>query len=245
MQKTGGCGGDRVIKVNAIDVGYGDIHVLRDVSLEIRRGEIVSLVGANAAGKTTLVRTLSGLLRPWRGEIWFDGTRLDRCEPYDIVELGIVQVPEGRRLFPQMSVLDNLLLGAYTSRARRDHKRTLELVFEMFPILRERQSQLAGSLSGGEQQMCAIGRGLMAKPSLLMLDEPSLGLAPIFVARIFEMIRAIREQGVTILLVEQNVRHSLNLSDRGYVLENGRIVMEGPAGALLADDRLKRAYLGM
>ena len=166
-------------------------------------------------------------------------------EPHEIVELGIIQVPEGRRLFPQMSVLENLLLGAYTPRARRDYEKTLRDIFEMFPILKERQNQLAGSLSGGEQQMCAIGRGLMAKPKLLMLDEPSLGLAPILVAQVLNMVKAIREQGVTVLLVEQNVRQSLALADRGYVLENGRIVMEGPSAALLADDRLRQAYLGM
>jgi len=213
--------------------------------LEINEGEIVSLVGANAAGKSTMVKALSGIIKPWRGQVLFDGVRVDTLEPHEIVELGIVQVPEGRRLFPQMSVLENLLLGAYTPRARRDYEKTLRDIFEMFPILKERQNQLAGSLSGGEQQMCAIGRGLMAKPKLLMLDEPSLGLAPILVAQVLNMVKAIREQGVTVLLVEQNVRQSLALADRGYVLENGRIVMEGPSAALLADDRLRQAYLGM
>jgi branched-chain amino acid transport system ATP-binding protein len=213
--------------------------------LEINEGEIVSLVGANAAGKSTMVKALSGIIKPWRGQVLFDGVRVDTLEPHEIVELGIVQVPEGRRLFPQMSVLENLLLGAYTPRARRDYEKTLRDIFEMFPILKERQNQLAGSLSGGEQQMCAIGRGLMAKPKLLMLDEPSLGLAPILVAQVLNMVKAIREQGVTVLLVEQNVRQSLALADRGYVLENGRIVMEGPSAAPLADDRLRQAYLGM
>lgn len=234
-----------MISVKKVDVGYGDVQVLRGVSLEVRPGEIVSLVGANAAGKTTLVKAISGLLKPWRGEVWFEDARIDRREPYDIVEMGIVQIPEGRRLFPQMSVLDNLLLGAYTPRARRDYKRSLDLVFEMFPVLKERKNQLAGSLSGGEQQMCAIARGLMTKPKLLILDEPSIGLAPIIVAKIFELVKGIRDQGVTILLVEQHVKHSLALSDRGYVLENGKIVMEGSGQALLADERLKRAYLGM
>lgn len=234
-----------MISVKELDAGYGDIQVLRGVSLEINEGEIVSLVGANAAGKSTMVKALSGIIKPWRGQVLFDGVRVDTLEPHEIVELGIVQVPEGRRLFPQMSVLENLLLGAYTPRARRDYEKTLRDIFEMFPILKERQNQLAGSLSGGEQQMCAIGRGLMAKPKLLMLDEPSLGLAPILVAQVLSMVKAIREQGVTVLLVEQNVRQSLALADRGYVLENGRIVMEGPSAALLADDRLRQAYLGM
>jgi branched-chain amino acid transport system ATP-binding protein len=228
-----------------LDAGYGDIQVLRGVSLEINEGEIVSLVGANAAGKSTMVKALSGIIKPWRGQVLFDGVRVDTLEPHEIVELGIIQVPEGRRLFPQMSVLENLLLGAYTPRARRDYEKTLGDILEMFPILKERQNQLAGSLSGGEQQMCAIGRGLMAKPKLLMLDEPSLGLAPILVAQVLSMVKTIREQGVTVLLVEQNVRQSLSLADRGYVLENGRIVMEGPSAALLADDRLRQAYLGM
>nr|WP_232619209.1 ABC transporter ATP-binding protein [Acetomicrobium sp. S15 = DSM 107314] len=228
-----------------MDAGYGDIQVLRGVSLEINEGEIVSLVGANAAGKSTMVKALSGIIKPWRGQVLFDGVRVDTLEPHEIVELGIIQVPEGRRLFPQMSVLENLLLGAYTPRTRRDYEKTLGDIFEMFPILKERQNQLAGSLSGGEQQMCAIGRGLMAKPKLLMLDEPSLGLAPILVAQVLSMVKTIREQGVTVLLVEQNVRQSLSLADRGYVLENGRIVMEGPSAALLADDRLRQAYLGM
>ncbi|HPP37058.1 MAG TPA: ABC transporter ATP-binding protein [Thermosynergistes sp.] len=234
-----------MISVKELDAGYGDIQVLRGVSLEINEGEIVSLVGANAAGKSTMVKALSGIIKPWRGQVLFDSVRVDTLEPHEIVELGIVQVPEGRRLFPQMSVLENLLLGAYTPRARRDYEKTLRDIFEMFPILKERQNQLAGSLSGGEQQMCAIGRGLMAKPKLLMLDEPSLGLAPILVAQVLNMVKAIREQGVTVLLVEQNVRQSLALADRGYVLENGRIVMEGPSAALLADDRLRQAYLGM
>lgn len=234
-----------MISVKELDAGYGDIQVLRGVSLEINEGEIVSLVGANAAGKSTMVKALSGIIKPWRGQVLFDGVRVDTLEPHEIVELGIVQVPEGRRLFPQMSVLENLLLGAYTPRARRDYEKTLRDILEMFPILKERQNQLAGSLSGGEQQMCAIGRGLMAKPKLLMLDEPSLGLAPILVAQVLNMVKAIREQGVTVLLVEQNVRQSLALADRGYVLENGRIVIEGPSAALLADDRLRQAYLGM
>ncbi|MDI3532799.1 MAG: branched-chain amino acid transport system ATP-binding protein [Synergistaceae bacterium] len=234
-----------MISVKELDAGYGDIQVLRGVSLEINEGEIVSLVGANAAGKSTMVKALSGIIKPWRGQVLFDGVRVDTLEPHEIVELGIVQVPEGRRLFPQMSVLENLLLGAYTPRARGDYEKTLRDILEMFPILKERQNQLAGSLSGGEQQMCAIGRGLMAKPKLLMLDEPSLGLAPILVAQVLNMVKAIREQGVTVLLVEQNVRQSLALADRGYVLENGRIVMEGPSAALLADDRLRQAYLGM
>ncbi len=234
-----------MISVKELDAGYGDIQVLRGVSLEINEGEIVSLVGANAAGKSTMVKALSGIIKPWRGQVLFDGVRVDTLEPHEIVELGIIQVPEGRRLFPQMSVLENLLLGAYTPRARRDYEKTLGDILEMFPILKERQNQLAGSLSGGEQQMCAIGRGLMAKPKLLMLDEPSLGLAPILVAQVLSMVKTIREQGVTVLLVEQNVRQSLSLADRGYVLENGRIVMEGPSAALLADDRLRQAYLGM
>ncbi|HSF04192.1 MAG TPA: ABC transporter ATP-binding protein [Methylomirabilota bacterium] len=234
-----------MLKLDAVDAFYGDLQALFGVSLEVRDREIVALVGANAAGKTTTIRVISGLLSPQRGRVLFAGDDLARVAAHRRVDLGIVQVPEGRRLFPFMTVMENLLLGAHPERARAERGRALEYVFGLFPILAERRDQLAGSLSGGEQQMCAIGRALMARPRLLMLDEPTLGLAPLLVRQIFETVRTINADGVTVLLVEQNVRQALTVAHRACVLESGRLVLDGPARDLLGDERLKRAYLGL
>ena len=234
-----------MLRLEGIDAFYGDLQALFGVSFEVRDKEIVALVGANAAGKTTTIRVISGLVTPPRGRALFDGRDLARVPAHRRVDLGIVTVPEGRRLFPFMTVRENLLLGAHTARARAERDRTLDYVYSLFPVLAERRSQLAGSLSGGEQQMCAIGRALMARPRMLMLDEPTLGLAPVLVSRIFETVRTINADGVTVLLVEQNVRQALAVAHRACVLESGRLVLEGPARDLLGDERLKRAYLGM
>jgi len=234
-----------VLKLEAVNAFYGDLQALHGVSFEVHEKEIVALVGANAAGKTTTLRVISGTLVPRAGRVTFEGADLGAVPAHRRVDLGIVQVPEGRRLFPFMTVMENLLLGAHTDGARAARDQSLEQVFTLFPILAERRTQLAGSLSGGEQQMLAIGRALMARPKLLMLDEPTLGLAPVLVRRIFETVKAINEGGVTVLLVEQNVRQALALAHRACVLESGRVVLAGPAQALLNDERLKRAYLGM
>jgi branched-chain amino acid transport system ATP-binding protein len=233
------------LEVKNIDVFYGDVQVIFDLSLEIIEGEVVSIIGGNGAGKSTLLKTISGLMNPAKGEIVFEDTPIQTAPPEDIVELGIIQVPEGRRLFTLMSVKDNLIIGAYNSRAEKNVVSTMEEVYSLLPKLKERESQLAMTLSGGEQQMVAIGRGLMARPKLLMLDEPSLGLAPILIKDIFQTVQKIAAQGTTVLLVEQDVKHSLSLSDRGYVIEHGRIAMEGPAKDLLDDPHIKTAYLGM
>ncbi len=234
-----------MLRLESVDAFYGDLQALFGVSFEVRDKEIVALVGANAAGKTTSIRVVSGLVAPRGGRVLFDGADLESVPAHRRVDLGIVQVPEGRRLFPFMTVRENLLLGAHTERARAERDRTLDYVLSLFPVLAERGTQLAGSLSGGEQQMCAIGRALMARPRLLMLDEPTLGLAPVLVGRIFETVRTINTDGVTILLVEQNVRQALILAHRACVLESGRLVLDGPARELLGDERLKRAYLGL
>jgi branched-chain amino acid transport system ATP-binding protein len=233
-----------MLDLQAVDVFYGDVQAVHRVSLSVQRGEIVTLVGANGAGKTTTLRAISGLIQPRAGEIRFEGKRLDRLAPEQIVERGLVQVPEGRKLFPSLTVRDNLELGAYARRARPHRARTLEEVMALFPILRERAEQRAGTLSGGEQQMCAIARSLMARPALLMLDEPSLGLAPRIVQEVFRVVNEIHARGVTMLLVEQNVRQALATSQRGYVLENGRIVLEGTGPELLASEATQKAYLG-
>ncbi len=233
------------LEVQNIDVFYGDVQVIFDLSLTVNEGEVVSIIGGNGAGKSTLLRTLSGLMPAAGGQIQFEGAGIEKSPPEDIVERGIVHVPEGRRLFTLMSVRDNLVVGAYNRRADALKETTLQEVYTLLPRLQEREAQIAMTLSGGEQQMVAIGRGLMAKPKLLMLDEPSLGLAPILIKDIFETVRKIADQGTTVLLVEQDVRHSLSLSDRGYVLEHGRIAMEGPAQELLADPHIKSAYLGI
>jgi branched-chain amino acid transport system ATP-binding protein len=234
-----------LLKLEGVDAFYGDLQALFGVSLEVREGEILALVGANAAGKTTSLRVVSGLMAPRRGRVTFADRDLAGTPAHRRVELGIVQVPEGRRLFPFMTVVENLLLGSHTERARAEQAKTLAYVYGLFPVLGERKDQLAGSLSGGEQQMCAIGRALMARPRLLMLDEPTLGLAPLLVARIFETVKKINADGVTVLLVEQNVRQALSLAHRACVLESGKLVLDGPARELLGDERLKRAYLGL
>jgi len=234
-----------MLEIEGVNVFYGDIQALWDVSFRVNEGELVVIVGSNGAGKTTTLKTISGLLSPASGKINFLGERIDKASPHHIVELGIAHIPEGRRLFPYMTVLENLEMGAYTRRAREKRGETLEWVYELFPILAERKDQLAGTLSGGEQQMLAIGRGLMSRPKLLMLDEPSLGLAPMLVLSVFETVRQINEQGVTVMLVEQNVRHALELADRAYVLENGRITLQGTGKELLENEYVKEAYLGL
>jgi branched-chain amino acid transport system ATP-binding protein len=234
-----------LLEINKINTSYGDVQVIFELSLKVEKGEVVSIIGGNGSGKSTLLRTISGLMKTTAGQISFEGQTIHNEPPEKIVTHGIVHVPEGRRLFPLMSVRDNLLVGAYNKRARPDLEKTLKQVYELLPRLAERETQLAMTLSGGEQQMVAIGRGLMAKPHLLMLDEPSLGLAPILIKDIFETVRKIADQGTTVLMVEQDVRHSLSLSDRGYVLEHGRVVMEGKASDLIDDPHVKEAYLGM
>ena len=234
-----------MLRLEAVDAYYGDLQALAGVGFEVHEGEIVALVGANAAGKSTTLRVISGLVAPRRGRVLFGGEDLTAVAAHARVDRGIVQVPEGRRLFPFMTVAENLLLGAHTPGARGQRAASLERVWALFPVLQDRRAQLAGSLSGGEQQMCAIGRALMARPRVLMLDEPTLGLAPVLVAKIFETVRAINAAGVTVLLVEQNVRQALTLAHRACVLESGRLVLEGRASELLGDERLRRAYLGM
>ncbi len=234
-----------MLRLEGVDAFYGDLQALFGVSLEVPAGGIFALVGANAAGKSTTLRVISGLVAPRHGRVLFDGEDLARVPAARRVDLGIVQVPEGRRLFPFMTVTENLLLGAHTRRARTERPVTLSYVYRLFPVLQERAAQLAGSLSGGEQQMCAIGRALMARPKLLMLDEPTLGLAPVLVGRIFETVRTINADGVTVLLVEQNVRQALTLATRACVLESGTLVLQGAGRELLGDERLKRAYLGL
>nr|MBA2450698.1 ABC transporter ATP-binding protein [Chloroflexota bacterium] len=221
-----------MLKVDGLAVFYDDVQALRDVSFELRAGEVCSIVGANGAGKTTTLKAVSGLLRPAAGRIELDGKRLDGLPPHAIVELGVIHVPEGRKIFPTLTVYENLLMGGYSRRARGERPKNLDRVFALFPILAERRGQPAGTLSGGEQQQLAIGRGLMAVPRLLMLDEPSLGLAPLIVREMFEVVRTIHAQGIPVLLVEQNVIHSLQISDRAYTLENGAVVMSGPAREL-------------
>jgi branched-chain amino acid transport system ATP-binding protein len=231
-----------LLEIADLNVRYGAVAALRGVSLEVEEGEIVTLLGANGAGKTTTLRTISGLQRPYSGQVVFAGERIDTVPPHRICALGIGHVPEGRRIFPRMSVDENLAMGAYLNRGDRTKER--QHVFELFPVLAERRRQDGGTLSGGEQQMLAIGRALMSRPKLLLLDEPSMGLAPMFVARIFDIIREIRESGTTVLLVEQNASQALRLADRGYVLETGAIVMSERADVLLGDDRVRAAYLG-
>jgi len=234
-----------MLRVTGIQTFYGDLQALHGVTLEVREGEIVSVIGSNGAGKTTTLMTISGVLRPRRGEIEFAGRRIDHLKPADIVEAGLCHVPEGRQLFPTMTVEENLILGACTRRARAAREETLERVYTLFPRLRERCRQIAGTLSGGEQQMAAIGRGLMSRPRLLMLDEPSLGLSPMLVKAIFDIIQEINRAGATILLVEQNVFRALKLSHRGYILENGRVAAEGSSQQLLHDPQVRTAYLGL
>jgi len=234
-----------LLELRAVEVAYGDLPALRGVSLSVEAGETLSVVGANGAGKTTMLRAISGLMRPRAGQIFLDGVRLDTLPSHAIVEHGVVQVPEGRKIFPSLTVLENLEMGSYISAAKARRREGLEQVFALFPRLKEREGQAAGTMSGGEQQMLAIGRALMARPRVLMLDEPSLGLAPIIVKEIFRIIGEINQLGTTVLLVEQNTRQALALSGRGYVLENGRVVLEGSGADLLGNEHVKRAYLGM
>jgi len=234
-----------LLEVSGIDVFYGRVQAVRSASLEVDKGEVVALIGSNGAGKTTSLRTISGLLHPHRGTIKFNGQDITRTEPQKIVNLGICQSPEGRRLFTRMSVLDNLRMGAYTRSNGAEIKKDMDRVFELFPRLKERAHQIAGTLSGGEQQMCAMGRALMAKPKLLMLDEPSLGLSPILVETIFSIVREINAQGTPVLLVEQNAHKALEVAHRGYVLETGSIVKTGTGKELLASEDVQKAYLGM
>ena len=234
-----------LLSVEGLEVAYGNVTAVWDVTLGVGEGEIVALVGGNGAGKTTTLKTISGLLRPRRGEVRLGGEDLALLPAAEIVARGVVHVPEGRKLFPDMSVRDNLLLGGYHRAARPHQAERLERVFGVFPRLRERQGQLAGTLSGGEQQMVAIGRGLMAGPRVLMLDEPSLGLAPIMVEEMFRVIEEIHRQGVTVLLVEQSTEHALAVADRGFVLESGRVVLAGTGRELLAHPRVREAYLGL
>jgi branched-chain amino acid transport system ATP-binding protein len=234
-----------VLEVKKVNLAYGQMQVLKEVSLRVHGGEIVSLIGANSAGKSSMLNAISGLVPLAGGEILFEGNPIHSLPSHEIIELGIIQVPEGRRIFPYMSVRENLLMGSYSRRARPKSSEALQRVFELFPRLAERSTQLGESMSGGEQQMLAIGRGLMAGPKILMLDEPSLGLAPIVVEMIFKVLQEVNRQGVTILLVEQNVKESLDISIRGYVLENGRVSLEGAAKDLLENSYLKKAYLGL
>jgi branched-chain amino acid transport system ATP-binding protein len=234
-----------LLEIRKLSFAYGDLRVLWDVDLEVRQGEIVTVVGGNGAGKSTTLRNVSRLLRPMSGTLRFQEQDLTRLESHQVVELGIVQVPEGRRIFPEMTVLENLRMGSYARSTRADRGRNVERAFTLFPRLKERQKQLGGTMSGGEQQMLAIARGLMGNPKLLLLDEPSLGLSPLFVKNIFDIIAEINRQGTSILLVEQNVFQSLRIAHRAYVLETGRVVMTGSGHELLGNDHVKKAYLGL
>ncbi len=234
-----------MLEISHLQVGYGEIRVLEDCSLRVERGEVVALLGANGAGKTTLMRAVSRLIDPSAGKIRLEGEEITRSSAAHVVDAGLAQIPEGRKLWPDMTVEENLLLGAYPKRARPHVAESLEEVYTIFPRVKQRRRQAAGTLSGGEQQMVAIARGLMSQPSLLMLDEPSLGLAPIVVSEVFGSIRKINGRGTTVLLVEQNVAGALELASRGYVLETGRIVMEGSRDELLASEMVRKAYLGL
>ncbi len=234
-----------MLRVEHVNAGYGDVQVLWDVSFNVAPNEFVVLVGANGAGKSTLMRAISSIVPVTSGQILFDGQRLDKVPPYKIVEHGIAHVPEARQLFPEMSVQENLELGSLKPPAKAKRAETMEWVFELFPRLKERRKQLAGTMSGGEQQMCAIARGLMSKPKMIMFDEPSLGLSPLLTQEIFRLARKIHDEGLTILMVEQNVKQTLGICDRAYVLENGRIVLEGKGKELLENEKVKQAFLGI
>ena len=234
-----------MLRIEKLCFAYGDLKVLWDVDLEVKQGEIVTVVGANGAGKSTTLKNVSRLVRPTSGSITFDGVDLLGLESHQVVAQGIVQVPEGRRIFPEMTVVENLRMGSFVKATRRDREANMARAFRLFPRLEERRNQLGGTMSGGEQQMLAIARGLMGNPKLLLLDEPSLGLAPLLVKSIFDTILEINRQGVTILLVEQNVYQSLQISHRAYVLETGRVVLTGTGQQLLADEHVKKAFLGM
>ena len=234
-----------MLELKNVDTYYGNIQALRDVSLHVDDGEIVTLIGAKGAGKSTTLMTICGINRPRQGEILWDGAPIQNLPPHEIVSLGISQVPEGRLIFPDLSVAENLELGAFLRRDKQEISRDLEYVFELFPILAQRRRQTGGTLSGGEQQMLAISRALMARPKLLLLDEPSLGLAPIIIQQIFSIIQRVNKSGTTVFLVEQNANQALRIANRGYVMENGRIVMEDSARALLESPQVRKAYLGM
>jgi len=234
-----------VLEISNINVFYGDVQVIWDVSFDVKEGEIVALIGANGAGKSTTLKTISGILRPKNGQIVFNGVPIHETEPYKLIERGVVHVPEARRLFVEMTVEENLDMGSLKGEAKAEREKTKQMVFEMFPRLLERKRQLAGTLSGGEQQMLAIGRGLMSKPKLQMFDEPSLGLSPILVRDIFNVIKQIKEEGTTVLIVEQNVKQTLAIADRAYVLENGMIVLQGTGQSLLNNEHVRTAYLGI
>ncbi len=235
---------DLILELTDVHTYYGAIHALKGISLEVHRGEVVTLLGANGAGKSTTLRSINGLQRPRQGSIRFNGQDITEIPAHEIVRRGIAQSPEGRRLFPRMTVTENLEMGAFQRSDKPEIKSDLERVYELFPRLKERRTQKAGTMSGGEQQMCAIGRALMARPSLLLLDEPSLGLAPIFVERIFEIVKTINEQGTSILLVEQNALMALDHADRGYVMETGKIVLADSAEALKTNEQVRKTYLG-
>jgi branched-chain amino acid transport system ATP-binding protein len=234
-----------MLKVNHVDMSYGDLQVLWDVSFEVRQGEIIVLVGANGAGKSSILKTISNIKNPSHGEIIFEDFNLVTAQPHEIIEHGVIHVPEGRHLFNEMTVEENLIMGSLSQRAKPRRNEMIDYCFGLFPRLKERRKQIAGTLSGGEQQMVAIARGLMALPKILMLDEPSLGLAPILVQEIFEIVRNVSKEGITILLVEQNVRQTLAFCDRAYVLENGRVTKEGTGNELLNDEYVREAYLGI
>ena len=234
-----------MLSIEKLNFSYGDLKVLWGIDIEVKEGEIVTVVGANGAGKSTTLKNISRLVKPTSGSLTFNGEDLTRLEPHDVVEKGIIQVPEGRKIFPEMTVLENLRMGSFIKSARKDRESNVERVLDLFPRLRERQKQLGGTMSGGEQQMLAIARGLMANPKLLLLDEPSLGLSPLLVKFIFEIIQEINRQGVTVLLVEQNVYQSLRIAHRAYVLETGRVVLTGTGEALLNDEHVRKAFLGM
>ena len=233
-----------MLEIKDLEVYYGMIQAIKGISFEVNEGEVIALIGANGAGKTTILHTISGLIAPKKGSITFEGQEITKIPAHKIVENGLAQVPEGRRLFPSLSVLQNLKLGAYTRKDKKEIDDTLKMIYERFPRLEERKNQPAGTLSGGEQQMLAMGRALMSKPRIILMDEPSMGLSPIFVNEIFDIIKQVSASGTTVLLVEQNAKKALSIADRGYVLETGKIVKEGKASDLLNDEAVKKAYLG-
>jgi branched-chain amino acid transport system ATP-binding protein len=235
-----------MLQINGIDVYYGDVQVLKEISLDVQDKELVAVIGANGAGKTTLLKTISGLLKPREGSITFEGKRISGVEAHKLVSRGIIQIPEGRLLFSEMTVRENLEMGAFLVKEKAVKEERMDTVFQMFPVLQERQKQLAGTMSGGEQQMLAVGRGLMAGPKVMMFDEPSLGLSPKLVKQIFDLVLKInKELGVTVLLVEQNVQHSCQISDRAFVIENGEVVLSGAGTDMLENEHVRRAYLGL
>ena len=233
-----------MLEINDIQVAYGVILAIKGVSFHVDKGEVIALIGANGAGKTTILHTVSGLITPKSGSVIFEGKDITKIPGHKIVSMGMAHVPEGRRVFAQLTVLQNLKMGAYTRKDKEEIAQTLEMVFDRFPRLKERQNQLAGTLSGGEQQMLAMGRALMSKPRIILMDEPSMGLSPIFVNEIFDIIQEVSKSGTTVLLVEQNAKKALSIADRAYVLETGKIVLEGKASELLENDAIKKAYLG-